>query len=94
MVNRVIIFVMDSIGIGALPDAESFGDVNVNTLGSIARATDNFNIPNLVKLGLGHIEGIDYQCADIRMLRQVALYPCRQIFSIDQRAADRRFRQR
>lgn len=60
MVNRVVIFVMDSIGIGALPDSESFGDVGVNTLGSIARATDNFNIPNLVKLGLGHIEGIDY----------------------------------
>lgn len=60
MVNRVIIFVMDSIGIGGLPDAEAFGDFNVNTLGSIARATDNFKIPNLVKLGLGHIEGIDY----------------------------------
>ncbi len=60
MVNRVIIFVMDSIGIGGLPDAEQFGDFNVNTLGSIARATDHFNIPNLVSLGLGHIEGIDY----------------------------------
>lgn len=60
MVNRVIIFVMDSIGIGGLPDAEAFGDFNVNTLGSIARATDHFNIPNLVTLGLGHIDGIDY----------------------------------
>lgn len=60
MVNRVIIFVMDSVGIGALPDAEKFGDYNVNTLGSIARATTDFKIPNLVKMGLGQIEGIDY----------------------------------
>lgn len=60
MVNRVIIFVLDSVGIGALPDAEKFGDYNVNTLGSIAKATTDFKIPNLVKMGLGHIEGIDY----------------------------------
>lgn len=60
MINRVVIFVMDSVGIGALPDSERFGDVGVNTLGSIARATNDFKIPNLVKLGLGHIEGIDY----------------------------------
>lgn len=60
MINRVIIFVLDSVGIGALPDAEKFGDYNVNTLGSIAKATTDFKIPNLVKMGLGHIEGIDY----------------------------------
>lgn len=60
MINRVVIFVMDSVGIGALPDSEKFGDVGVSTLGSIARATNDFKIPNLVKLGLGHIEGIDY----------------------------------
>ncbi len=60
MVNRVVLFVMDSVGIGALPDSEKFGDVGVNTLGNIAKATDDFKIPNLVKLGLGHIDGIDY----------------------------------
>lgn len=60
MVNRVVIFVMDSVGIGALPDSEKFGDIDVNTLGHIAKSTDHFKIPNLVKLGLGHIDGIDY----------------------------------
>lgn len=60
MVNRVILFVLDSVGIGALPDSEKFGDIGVNTLGNIAKSTTNFKIPNLVKLGLGHIDGIDY----------------------------------
>lgn len=60
MIKRVILFVLDSVGIGALPDAEAFGDVNVNTLKSIATATDDFKIPNMIALGLGHIEGVDY----------------------------------
>ena len=60
MIERVILFVLDSVGIGALPDSEKFGDVGVNTLGSIAKATDNFKIPNLIKMGLGNIEGVDY----------------------------------
>lgn len=47
--KRVIIFVMDSVGIGALPDAEEFGDIGVNTLGNIAKASETFNIPNLKK---------------------------------------------
>ncbi len=59
MVKRVIIFVMDSVGIGALPDSEKFGDVGVNTLGNIAKASEHFNIPNLRKLGVGNIEGLD-----------------------------------
>lgn len=60
MINRVILFVLDSVGIGALPDAEKFGDFDVNTLGNIAKSTDDFKIPNLLSLGLGHIDGIDY----------------------------------
>ena len=60
MIKRVVLFVLDSVGIGGLPDAESFGDINVNTLKSIASATDQFNIPNMISLGLGHIEGVDY----------------------------------
>ena len=65
MANRVILFVLDSIGIGALPDAEKFGDFGVNTLGSIARSTQSFNIPNLKKLGIGNIDGIDYIEGDL-----------------------------
>lgn len=60
MVNRVILFVLDSVGIGALPDAEKFGDFNVNTLGNIAKSTQDFKIPNMIQLGLGSIEGVDY----------------------------------
>lgn len=60
MIERVILFVLDSVGIGAMPDAEAFGDFGVNTLKSIATSSEHFEIPNLIKLGLGHIEGIDY----------------------------------
>ena len=60
MINRVILFVLDSVGIGALPDAEKFGDFNVNTLGNIAKSTQDFKIPNMIQLGLGSIEGVDY----------------------------------
>jgi phosphopentomutase len=58
MVNRITLFVLDSIGIGALPDAEAFGDIGVNTLGHIA-ASGDFFIPNLTKMGIGNIEGVN-----------------------------------
>jgi phosphopentomutase len=50
---------MDSVGIGAMPDSKSFGDIDVSTLGHIAKSGD-FNIPNLKALGVGNIDGIDY----------------------------------
>lgn len=57
MTNRVIVMVLDSFGIGDLPDAEKFGDKGSNTLGHIDKyCHDNglqFKIPNLLKLGLG-----------------------------------------
>ncbi|RKD27859.1 phosphopentomutase [Caminicella sporogenes DSM 14501] len=59
MINRVIILVMDSVGIGALPDSEKFGDIGVNTLGNIAKKTGGIDLPNLVSLGLGNIDGIE-----------------------------------
>jgi phosphopentomutase len=52
--NRVIWIVLDSVGIGALPDAEEYGDVGRNTLGHIA-ASRTLAIPNLVRLGLANI---------------------------------------
>lgn len=64
MINRIILFVLDSVGIGGLPDAEQFGDFDVNTLGNIAKSTDNFKIPNLKKMGIGNIEGVDAIEAD------------------------------
>jgi len=56
--KRVTLIVLDSLGIGALPDAEKYGDAGAHTLDHIADAMPNFKIPNLVKLGLGRIEGV------------------------------------
>ncbi|WP_341412596.1 phosphopentomutase [Clostridium aceticum] len=56
--NRVVLFVIDSVGIGALPDAEEFGDVGANTLGNIIKAEGGIHLPNLISLGLGNIDGI------------------------------------
>lgn len=56
MIKRIAIIVMDSLGIGNLPDADKFGDKGADTLGHII---DNcqLDIPNLQKLGLGNITG-------------------------------------
>jgi phosphopentomutase len=51
--------IIDSVGIGALPDSEKFGDVNVNTLGNIVKNYKDIKLPNMLKLGLGNIDGID-----------------------------------
>lgn len=58
--KRVIVLVMDSVGIGELPDAELYGDKGSNTLGNIRKyAKENLILPNLEKLGLGKIEGVN-----------------------------------
>lgn len=56
--NRVIIIVLDSVGMGELPDASNYGDQGSNTLGNIAAAVKGFSLPNLERLGLGCIDGI------------------------------------
>ena len=57
--KRVFLIVLDSLGIGAAPDAADFGDEGVNTLKRIS-SSDKFNIPNLISLGLGAVDGVDY----------------------------------
>ncbi len=57
--KRVFLIVLDSCGVGAMPDSEQFGDVGVNTLRSCAGSA-KLHIPNLLKLGLGNIAGVDY----------------------------------
>jgi len=54
MFRRVIWIVLDSVGIGAMPDAADYGDVGSDTLGNIARARV-LNLPNLCRLGLANI---------------------------------------
>lgn len=56
--KRVALIVLDSLGIGAMPDAEKYGDAGANTLGHIAAHMPDFKIPNLVKLGFGEIDGV------------------------------------
>ncbi len=56
MKKRAILIVLDSVGIGALPDAAAYGDVGSHTLGNIYRVRGHLDIPNLYALGLAHIE--------------------------------------
>ena len=58
-INRVIVIVLDSVGIGELPDAADFGDVGSNTLGNMARVVGGLNVPNMEKMGLGNIAILD-----------------------------------
>ena len=53
--KRIFTVVLDSLGVGALPDAESYGDVGTDTLGHISQAMDEFNIPNLQKIGMANL---------------------------------------
>ena len=55
--QRVFLIVLDSFGIGALPDAEKFGDSGANTLASCMHSTKT-HIPTLTALGLGNITGV------------------------------------
>lgn len=57
MINRVILVVMDSVGIGELPDANVYGDTGSNTLGNIAAQVKDFSLENLEALGIGNIDG-------------------------------------
>lgn len=53
--KRVFVIVIDSLGIGVMPDGEKFGDVGVNTLGHISESVETFRIPALQKLGIANL---------------------------------------
>ena len=55
--KRIFLIVLDSFGIGALPDSEKFGDVGVNTLASCQKS-EKLQIPNMIQMGLGNIDGV------------------------------------
>ena len=55
--KRIFLIVLDSFGIGAMKDSESFGDVGVNTLASCA-TSPKLHIPNMIAAGLGNIDGV------------------------------------
>ncbi|MDK2820053.1 MAG: phosphopentomutase [Clostridia bacterium] len=53
-IDRVVLIVLDSVGVGALPDADKYGDEGSNTLGNIAERV-HLKLPNLERLGIGNI---------------------------------------
>lgn len=53
--NRVFTIVVDSLGIGAMPDAAEYGDAGTDTLGHISETVEEFHIPNLQKLGMANL---------------------------------------
>ena len=57
--KRAIIMVLDSLGVGELPDAAKYGDAGSDTLGHIAEHAKNFHPQNLIDLGIGCIEGVN-----------------------------------
>ncbi|MCK5222109.1 MAG: phosphopentomutase [Candidatus Aminicenantes bacterium] len=62
MGKRIIIIVIDSVGVGYMDDAAEFGDIGANTLGNTAERVGGLNLPNMKKLGLGNIidiKGVD-----------------------------------
>ncbi|MGL6104910.1 phosphopentomutase [Romboutsia sp.] len=58
--SRVVWVIIDSVGIGELPDSNKFGDKGVNTLGNIVKVHNDIKIPNMIKLGIGNIDGVDF----------------------------------
>ena len=58
MIKKVILIVLDSVGIGELPDADQYGDTGSNTLGNISNFVGGLKLPNMERLGLGNIDAI------------------------------------
>ncbi len=58
MINRVIVLVVDGLGVGAMPDAAEYGDAGSNTLSHLADAVGGLSLPTMEALGLGHITEI------------------------------------
>ena len=64
MINRAIIIVLDSFGVGETPDAIEYGDVGSNTLEGIYNNT-SLNIPNMKRLGLYNIQGLNIEAKSV-----------------------------
>lgn len=58
--KRIFTIVLDSLGIGAMNDADKYGDAGTDTLGNIANSVSSFEIPNLQKLGISNLHQIKH----------------------------------
>jgi len=56
--KRIILIILDSVGVGELPDAHKYNDEGSNTLSNMAKVLGGLNLPNLEKMGLGNIISI------------------------------------
>ncbi len=76
--KRVFLIVLDSLGAGEAPDARLFGDEGASTLRSL-HETGKLNIPTLLKMGLGEVDGLSYlgktatPCAAVARLREASM---------------------
>ncbi|MCR4849845.1 MAG: phosphopentomutase [Lachnospiraceae bacterium] len=76
MAKRVFLIVLDSVGIGAEPDADLFGDVGTNTLKSCAQSSF-FDMPNMRNMGLFNIDGVKEWAEGTGSIR-AAIARCRE----------------
>lgn len=58
VIERVILIILDGVGVGELPDAADFGDAGSNSLAHTAKAVGGLSLPNLQKMGLGNLTDI------------------------------------
>lgn len=58
MIKRVILLVVDGLGVGATEDASEYGDASTHTLGHLAQSAGGLSLPTLESLGLGHVTAI------------------------------------
>ena len=77
--KRIFVIVADSLGVGALPDAASYGDLGTNTLEHIANRVNQFRAPFLEKLGLGNLinskrlKSVDSPLAVVTKLQEISV---------------------
>lgn len=76
--NRIFTIVIDSLGVGSMPDSEKFGDYDVDTLGHLSKAVENLHIPNMQKLGfanlhdISHVEPVEHPAGYYTKLRELS----------------------
>ncbi len=75
--NRVLLFTLDGVGVGALPDADRFGDSGAQTVQAVARFCSPLELPNLARMGLGQIPGLE------------GLFPCSRPEGLSGRMVER-----
>lgn len=74
MYRRIFVIVLDSLGIGAMPDAEQYGDAGTDTFGHIAKVRDGLKIPNLQRLGIANLHPLTgVKPAEVPMGKYAAL---------------------